>query len=167
MIQFLSFSFFPLLMMLGATADVLTRRIPNLLILVMLLTFPPLAWAAGMGAGQLALHAGTAFGMLALGFVFFSFGLFGGGDAKFLAAAALWLGPEGLVPFVVLTVLAGGLLSLAVMAWTAVSIDAELRGSQLIGRLGWLRPKVPYGYAIAAGALLALRESWWGALSLS
>jgi Flp pilus assembly protein protease CpaA len=68
---------------------------------------------------------------------------------------------------VVLTVLAGGLLSLVVMLWSLVNMEAELRDSKLLSRLGWIRPKVPYGYAIAAGSLLAFGESWWGTLSLS
>ncbi len=105
--------------------------------------------------------------MLLFGYVLFSFGLFGGGDAKLIAAAAaLWLGPAGLVSMLVITALAGGLLSLAVMSWAIVNMDAELRGSKLLSRLGWIRPKVPYGYAIAQ------EHSWRsgelvGSLSLS
>jgi prepilin peptidase CpaA len=167
MIQFLSLSLFPLLLTVAATADVLSRRIPNPLIIALLVCFFPVAWFSGMATDQIALHAGTAICVLFIGYVLFSCGLCGGGDAKLIATAALWLGPAGVVPMVVLTVLAGGLLSLVVMLWSLVNMEAELRDSKLLSRLGWIRPKVPYGYAIAAGSLLAFGESWWGTLSLS
>lgn len=167
MTQLLAFSLFPLLMILSATGDVLARRIPNLLVLVLALSFFPVAFLAGMAVEQVALHAGTGFAMLFIGYVVFSLGLLGGGDVKLLAGASLWIGPAGLLPLLTMAALAGGLLCLALMAWTAITMEAELRGSILHRWVGWLRPGVPYGYAIAAGALLAFRESWWGSLPLT
>jgi prepilin peptidase CpaA len=164
MVQLLASSLFPVLLILSATSDVLTRRIPNRLVLVIALLFFPLALLAGMRWELIALHAGTALGLFILGYMLFSLQLLGGGDAKLLAAASLWMGPAGLFPFLTMTVLAGGLLSLVVMAWAVVRLEAELRGSLLHRWTGWLKPKVPYGYAIAAGALLAFQESWWGDL---
>lgn len=117
-----------------------------------------------MGWELAALHAGTGLAVLVAGYVFFLLGWLGGGDVKLVAAASVWLGPEGLAAFLTLTVFVGGLLCLAMLAWTVIKIEAELRGSMLHRWAGWLKPKVPYGYAIAAGALLAFRESWWGAL---
>lgn len=161
MTHFLAASLFPLLMMMAATDDVLSRRISNRIILLTALSFFPMAWAAGMPWGTLALHAGVGAGLLVAGFAAFSLGLFGGGDAKLLGAAGLWFGLTGLAQFLTMTVLAGGLLALAVMAWSVVTFDAELRGSRPLRRIAWLKPGVPYGYAIAAGAILAFPQSWW------
>ncbi len=111
---------------------------------------------------QILAHGAVGAGLLAGGFVLFSFRCIGGGDAKLLAAAGLWFGLEGLASFLTMTVVAGGVLALVLLAWSLVSIDAELRGSGLSRRIGWLKPSVPYGYAIAAGALLAFSETWWG-----
>ena len=80
------------------------------------------------------------------------------------AAVSLWFGPSGVVPFLFVTVLTGGILSVATLVWSAVAIDAELRDSILTRPLRWMKPEVPYGYAIAAGALLSFQESWWGGL---
>lgn len=156
---------FPLLMVVAGTGDVLSRRIPNWLTLLIALSFFPLALAASLPWATILIHAGTGCGLLLIGFLVFSLGLFGGGDAKLLAAAGVWFGLAGLAPFLTMTVLAGGLLSVGVLVWSVVRFDAELKDSGLSRRLGWLKPSIPYGYAIAAGALLACSESWWGAVS--
>lgn len=163
MTPFLAAFLFPLLMMVAATDDVLSGRISNRLTLLIALSFFPMAWAAGMPWGTVGLHAGVGLGLLVAGFAAFSLGLLGGGDAKLLGAAGLWFGLTGLAQFLTMTVLAGGLLALAVMAWSLVTFDAELRDSRLLRRIGWLKPSVPYGYAIAAGAIAAFPQSWWGA----
>jgi len=74
----------------------------------------------------------------------FSAGVFGGGDVKLIAATTLWAGPSLVLPFLVVTALAGGLLSLTV-----------LTRAQLVGRgsVATARPSVPYGVAIAAGGI--------------
>jgi prepilin peptidase CpaA len=89
----------------------------------------------------------------------FTFGWIGGGDAKLFAASALWLGAPGLVPFLFWTAMAGGVLSIVLMVArrgrTAGGPDVERWLPQL------LRPggPVPYGLAICAGALAALRHA--------
>jgi prepilin peptidase CpaA len=96
---------------------------------------------------------------LLAGFAIFSFRLIGGGDAKLFAAAALWLGPTGILAFLVFTAIAGLCVALLMLAWSAVSIESEVRGGPL---LGGMKPVLPYGYAIASGAILAMPLSSWG-----
>jgi len=153
---------FPLLLVVAGTGDVLSRRISNRLILLIVSLFFPLSWAAGMPMTTMLAHTAAGAGLLAAGFALFSFRFIGGGDAKLLAVTGLWFGPDALAPFLIMTVAAGGLLAFVVLAWAVVSLDAELRGSVLSRRISWLKPSVPYGYAIAAGALFAFSESWWG-----
>ena len=148
-------------MIFAATHDALSRRVSNRLTALIAVVFFPLAWVEGMPLIAMPIHLGAGIGLLVLGFCLFSFGFFGGGDAKLLAAAGIWFGIDGLVQFLAFTVITGGLLALAVLAWSVISIDAELRGIALSRRAAWLKPSVPYGYAIAAGAILAFPDSWW------
>jgi prepilin peptidase CpaA len=161
MVSFLSVTLFPVLMIIAGTGDALSMRIPNWLTLLIAAAFFPMALLSAMPLGTFGIHLLVGAGMFAAGFVFFSLGLFGGGDAKLLAAAGLWLGWPDLVPFLVMTAFAGGALALAVAIWSAISIASETRDGTLFRRLGQIKPNVPYGYAFAVGAILAFPQSWW------
>ena len=140
---------FPLLMIIAGVGDVLTLRIPNWLNLLIAGLFPAFALAAGMPWDLFGLHVLTGFGMLLLGALLLALGLFGGGDAKLLAAASLWLGHEGLMPFLFITAIAGGFLAL----W--IVLMRQLPGQH---RPPSGRAYVPYGFALAAGAILAFAQ---------
>ena len=90
-------------------------------------------------AVQLA-AGGVVFGLLAGAFYA---GMMGGGDVKLAAALALWFSPAGTVKFLVWMSLAGGALTLGLLAWH--------RAKRREGR-----PQVPYGVAIALGGLAIL-----------
>ena len=77
----------------------------------------------------------------------FALGGMGGGDAKMLAATTLWAGPAMAFPFIFITTLAGGALSLVV--WARVRFGPAI-GLSFIET----RPVVPYGVAIATSGLL-------------
>jgi prepilin peptidase CpaA len=72
-------------------------------------------------------------------------GMMGGGDVKLASALALWFSPAGTVKFLVLMSLAGGVLTLGILGW-----------HRLQRREG--RPAIPYGVAIAFGALEILTQ---------
>ena len=154
---------FALLMIAAGVGDMLSRRIPNLLTLAIAVSFFPSAWALGMGWGMIALNAAIGVVLLFAGFALFSLRLFGGGDAKLIAAAGTWFGVQGLWHFLMLMVFAGGLLAIAIALWWVFAPRAarEKPRRRLFGP-GGRKPSVPYCYAVAAGALLALPESWWG-----
>lgn len=88
----------------------------------------------------------VAAALLLIGFWLFAFGHIGGGDVKLLAASALWAGSELILAFLLLTAMAGGLLSAALLVQN---------------RYGWVlgfasgdeAAVVPYGIAISAGGL--------------
>jgi len=69
----------------------------------------------------------------------------GGGDVKLAAALALWFSPAGTLRFLVYMSLAGGLLTLVMVVLHRVR-----------SREG--RPEIPYGVAIAIGALAILAQ---------
>lgn len=151
---------FPLSMIVAGAMDVMTRRIPNLLVTALACAFFPLAWAAGMPSGMVAENCATAIVLLGVGFALFSRGIIGGGDAKLFAVAGLWLGFPPSVVFVGFTAVAGGLLATAIGLWFMLHIEASTRSERLEAFLGELAPDVPYGFALAAGAILATPFSW-------
>lgn len=161
MIAFLSVTLFPCLMIIAGAGDAFSMRIPNWLTLTIAVAFLPMALATGMPWSMIGLHALVGLAMFVAGFAFFAFGLFGGGDAKLLAAAGLWLGWPDLMPFLIMTAFAGGVLALCVGAWSLINISSEIKDGSIFRRLGTIKPNVPYGYAFAIGAILAFPQSWW------
>ena len=131
----------------AAVTDTRFRRIPNVLpagLALLGLARIAAALTAGAGAGAATADPAAAVAVFAAGAIAFRFGMLGGGDAKLLAAGALWIGAAALGPFLLATVLAGGLLAIAFLL-------AEMLGRRAAGAAAGL----PYGIAIAAGGILA------------
>lgn len=152
---------FPLLMILGGAGDVMTRRIPNSLVVGTAALFLPAALVTGMPIWIMSLHVATAAVLLALGFGLFSFGVVGGGDAKMMAAAGLWLGFPCSILFITFSALSGGLLAAAMGLWFLVTMEGGMHSAWFDKAVAPLKPSVPYGFALAAGAILATPFSWW------
>ena len=134
------------ILIVAAAIDVRTFTISNRLNLTVAL-LAPVYWLSialpiwpGVGI-QLAAGAGV-FALLAGAFYA---GMMGGGDVKLAAALALWFSPSSTLKFLVLMSLAGGVLTLAVMALHRVK---QREG----------RPEIPYGVAIAFGGLVILTQ---------
>jgi prepilin peptidase CpaA len=133
-------------LVVAAVIDVRTFTISNRLNLTVALAAPAywlsvsLAPWPGM-AIQIA--AGVVVFVLLAG-AFFA-GMMGGGDVKLAAALALWFPPLLTVRFLVLMSIAGGVLTLGILAWHRVR-----------RREG--RPEIPYGVAIAFGGLAILTQ---------
>ena len=152
---------FPLLMIAAGVGDVMSLRIPNLLCGVIVLLFFPLAVATGMPMWLIGVHVATSFVVLVVGYGLFSFGLIGGGDGKLMAAAVLWLGLPCGILFLMYTALAGGVLAAGMGLLYMLDLEAGQRSVSLSRVFSGLRPSIPYGFAIAAGAILAMSYSWW------
>lgn len=166
MLHTLSISVLPVFLIIAAAGDVLSLRIPNWITLPMALLFFPMALLTGMPLHEFGQHLLAGIILFVAGFVFFQFNLFGGGDAKLMAAAGLWFGTSQTMPFLFGTALAGGILALLVGAWSSFHMLWEIHGSDwTFGSVGKqlraLKPNVPYGLAFAIGGILAFRETWW------
>jgi prepilin peptidase CpaA len=164
MIAFLAQTLLPFLVVVAAVHDFLTLRIPNWLNAAIALAFFPAAIMTGMAAEMMLWHGLTALVILAVGFGLFSGGFIGGGDAKLLAAGGLWFGWPDAGPFLVLTALAGGVLAIAYKVGGMLKIEQELRDIGWAKRWLNVNPDLPYGIAIAAGAILAFPGTWWMSL---
>jgi prepilin peptidase CpaA len=146
--------------------DVTERRLPNWITVGGLLV----ALVVRGGFGLDVLWAGLLGGGLglALGFIFFVSGAMGAGDGKFLAAVGALLGLQTFLWCLPLIGVFGGLVALAATISNGTVRATLLRLKELVlylvsfGRLGDVRTvstpgaaTVPYGVAVAAGAVTA------------
>jgi len=159
----------------GAIPDVRGGRIPNLL------TYGGLLSALAVRSfviGWLGLKSGLI-GVLAAGGIFyllFLVGGMGGGDVKLMGAVGAWAGASETVALLIATALAGGVLALVYMVHHK-RVLATLGNTLELFRhhlTSGLRPhpvlnvrepgmiRLPYGLAIALGALYCLGKSFAG-----
>ena len=149
----LAASVFPLAMVGGAVCDLLRFQIPNGIPIALAVAFFPAALAAGWGVEAILVPVGVGAGVLAVGYLLFARGLIGAGDAKLLAAAALWVGWPGVTAYLLAVALAGGVLALVVAGFRRLSLPQTLDGVAWVRRLHREELGIPYGVAIGAGAL--------------
>jgi prepilin peptidase CpaA len=147
----------------AAATDLLTMRISNRVSLGLCLAFLVIAPIAGMSGQQMLMHLGVGAAMLGFGMVLFALRLFGGGDTKLFAAAALWVGYDQLAPFVAYVTIFGGALAILLLAYRSIPVGAfPLPG--WAARLHHRGEGMPYGVAIAAGALMIFPQTVWQTL---
>jgi prepilin peptidase CpaA len=159
LIHFSAFAFFPILMALSASMDLLTFTIPNRLCLALALGYLLFAALLGVPAADILLNISCALVILAIAFVMFSLGWIGGGDAKLAAATAAWLGWTAILDYGLAAALFGGVLTLVILGARMAPLPAAF------GRIGWLArlhnasAGVPYGIALAAAGLMQYPNS--------
>ena len=135
-----------IMLLWAAVVDVRTRTISNRLNLAIAVMAPLFWWATGVDLWpDAALRVGVAMAVFLLFALAFQLGAMGGGDVKLAAALALWFAPRDTALLLVLMSLAGGVLTIIVM------IEHRIRKNEG-------RPEVPYGVAIAFGALWLLAQ---------
>ncbi len=161
-VAFILYIAFPFAFAYAAATDLLTMTISNRITLSLAAGFVPMALLAGMPLEAFGLHLAAGGAMLALTFLLFAMGWIGGGDAKLAAVAALWLGwsPQT-IEFVGLASLFGGALTLAILGFRQVPLPAFAFRSPWILRLHDADTGIPYGIALAAGALAVYPRSIW------
>lgn len=155
MIESLALVAFAALLAGAAYSDVATMTIPNWVSIVLAALFPIVALATGAPFTQVGIHLLFGFGVLAVGFFLFQAGIIGGGDAKLIAAAAVWTGLTAFTAFAVWTAVAGGVLALTLLIVRKLAQPAEDRPA-FVNRLLKAKGGVPYGVAILAGGLMVL-----------
>ncbi len=150
---------FPLLMAFAASSDLLTMRISNRLVLLVAGFFFAIALLAGLPLELMGMHVVAALLVLAVSFTFFALGWIGGGDAKLIAATALWFGFEGMLYYLLYASLLGGALTLSLLAVRRWPLPMQLKQVVWIDRLHDSKTGVPYGIALAAAGLLVYPTS--------
>ena len=133
-------------LIVAAVGDWRRRIIPNRLNAAIALLAIPFWWASGVSLWPgVAMQIGVAALVLALLFVMFQFGWMGGGDVKMAAALALWLPAPAVLQLLVITSLAGGVLTIAMLVGHRIAKSAG-------------NPEIPYGIAIAFAGLWLIGE---------
>lgn len=142
---------FAALLVDAAIADARGFRIPNRGPLLIALLFPIIA-AFVLEPREILLHFAAGAVLFAAGAALFARGIWGGGDAKLIAAIGLWTGFAGMPRFLMIMALTGGVLALAVLAARALMpqpATANAPWHRRIAHAGHL----PYGIALAFGGL--------------
>jgi len=150
---------FPALVIFAAVRDATSFTIPNWISLAIVAAFLPAAALLHLPLLTVLGALGVGFAFLVAGMGMFALRWIGGGDAKLFAACGLWLGWPAAPAFLVWTAVAGGVLALALLSgrkWAGYYPGAR---PQWITRLVTPGGDIPYGLAIAAGALAAFPTS--------
>jgi len=154
MIQFTIGVFFAALTIYAGLSDIFTMTIPNRISLLLAGGFVLAALLVGLPGQQILFSIGGGLTVLALGFACFAFRWVGGGDAKLAAAAALWLGFDHVVEYLLLAMLGGGALALTMLAMRSFPLPAFTLGWTWLDRLHDRTNGIPYGVALSGAALL-------------
>lgn len=149
---------FAAILVAAAVGDFRSFRIPNSLVLSILVLYPahviaspgPVAWVYALV---------FSFVILAIGAGFFAAGMMGGGDVKLMAAVALWAAPQYLVSFFVITLLVAMLVACAMAVRMAAADSRSAQGWSVMAAVSSIRHvpilkmSVPYGVGISAAGL--------------
>ena len=149
---------FALTMAYAGISDVLSYRIPNWIPVVIAAALFPAAVGAGWDIDAMAIQFGAGAAVLIAGVVLFALGVIGGGDAKLLAAGAVWTGWGELPAFFLLVALGGGVLGLALIAFRRAKLPAAIEARAWARRLHDAASPAPYGVAICMAALVLLPD---------
>jgi prepilin peptidase CpaA len=152
---------FPALMAFAAASDLFTMTISNRVSLALAAGFVVLALATGMGTPEILMHLAAGATVLVVAFGCFAFGWIGGGDAKVAAGAALWFGFSHLLNYLLYASLFGGALTLLLLQFRQWPLPYALAGQPWLLKLHAKDSGIPYGIALAIGALVVYPETDW------
>ena len=144
--------------LMAALNDANAMKIPNRIPLIVLAAYfvmVPFTWA---GVPVFFEHLSAGVAMFAVGFAMFAFGWMGGGDSKLLAATSFWFTWPDVFNYMVFTAVFGGILTLFVMVGRKY-IPVKVMTSQWAHTMFRDETKIPYGLALAAGAIATLPQS--------
>jgi len=148
---------FSALVIVAALHDLVSFTIPNWISVALVVAFVPAVWVAGLPVAAIGVHLAVGLAAFAVAVAMFALRWIGGGDAKLLAAVALWIGLPALGTFALATAVAGGALALVLLAvrkdWVRAHAGTPPAWAQ---RLMQPDGPAPYGVAIAFGSLFAL-----------
>lgn len=156
MTQFIIWAFCALVV-LAAAQDLWKLKISNFFPVGLVALFGLWLGVVGLEA-DIWKNAVLFAGFLGVGTLLFAKGWFGGGDVKLLAAIALWFDFDGGLALFIWTTIGGGFLALLFIALRRM-LPLPAAGAEG----GWAAFKrkgpIPYGLAIAAGAILCAQTN--------
>jgi len=145
-------------MLAAAYKDATTMTIPNWISIVLISGFflaIPFVWP---NWSEFGIHILVGISFFLGGFAMFAFGWLGGGDAKLMAATALWWQWPDAILYILYTTLLGAALAIFLIIGRKY-IPVKVLTSPWAYKMFKDEKKMPYGLALAAGALLTLPQS--------
>lgn len=168
---FIIFIIFPFCMAFAAISDMISMTIANRVSLLLVSAFFLLAILAGMPLSEMGTHLAAGSAVLAVTFTLFVIGGMGGGDAKLMAATALWFGfNPSLVEYLATSAILGGVLTLALLAYRNSPLAILTGNNILLRHCADSQAGIPYGIALGIGGLLTYTQTplaQWAMQSLS
>lgn len=161
MIEYILLLTFPVAMAFAAANDLFTMKIPNKISLVLIGSFLAAALMIRMPVELFGMHVGIAAAILVATFTLFSFNMLGGGDAKLMAAGALWMGPDHALEYLAYLTVFGGILAVAILMYRKFIPASALPLPPWAMRLHVDGTGIPYGIAIAAAGLMLYPATGW------
>jgi prepilin peptidase CpaA len=152
---------FPARMAFAAASDLFTMTISNRVSLALAACFLALAALGGMAPAEILTHVGAGALVLVVAFFCFAMGWVGGGDAKIASAAALWFGFGHLLEYLLYASVFGGALTLLLLQFRQWPLPYMFAGQTWLLRLHAKDSGIPYGIALAIGALMIYPETEW------
>ncbi|WP_409432514.1 prepilin peptidase [Litorimonas sp. RW-G-Af-16] len=145
-------------MLVAAFKDATTFTIPNWISLAIIAAFIAVVPFTWQGVGVLGEHVLVGLAFFAAGFTMFALGWLGGGDAKMMAATALWWTWPDAVTYIFSTTVVG--LGLAVVIILGRNfIPVRVLTSPWTHKIFKEEKNMPYGIALAAGGVITLLQS--------
>lgn len=155
MLEALIFVIFPFCMVFAAVSDALSMTIANRVSLVLVGSFMVIAPLTGMEWSTVGMHLAAGALVLSATFVLFAIGGMGGGDAKLMAATAVWMGFDILlVEYLIYASFVGGLLTLATLMYRKSFLADFTRDNMFLRHFGDTSVGIPYGVALGFAGLV-------------
>lgn len=150
----------PALVIVASLYDVTSFRIPNWISLAAIGLFFPAALLVGAPLSQIGVHLGVGVAALLVGMFMYAIRWVGGGDAKLFGVTALWVGWPSVGEYLLYTALFGGALAIVLLNLRSdYARSFWLKAPAWVERLRQKDGPIPYGVAIAGGALAAFPSS--------
>ncbi|MBX3568205.1 MAG: prepilin peptidase [Rhizobiaceae bacterium] len=151
---------FPFCMVFAAVSDLLSMTIANRVALLLVATFMVVAPLTGMEWSVYGWHLAAGVTVLLVTFALFAIGGMGGGDAKLLAATAVYMGfGMTLVEYLVISAFLGGLLTVAILLYRKSALAVFTSQNIFLRNFADQQVGVPYGIALGGGGLYAYQHS--------
>lgn len=148
------FIVFPFCMAYAAISDMLSMTIANRVSLLLVATFLIIAPLTGMTWSDYGWHLAAGVVVLSVTFTLFAIGGMGGGDAKLLAATALWMGfGQELMQYLVYSAALGGLLTMLILVYRRSPLSVYTGQNIFLRNLADRDVGIPYGIALGLGGI--------------
>lgn len=144
---------------IAGVSDFRSMTIPNFYSLLVIALFIPaysaLALAGGLPAPWWS-YVSSFFIIFLVTLAMFFVGAIGGGDSKFAAACALWVGLQGLMSFLLVMMIVGMVLAIFALVLRNRIVFTRVAPGGWIDRVQGGESAIPYGVAITCGLAAGL-----------